>query len=51
MDSHTTSCVAKGKKMDDSVASDWMADTLPALLAEYEARNIFNTDEAVLFLF
>lgn len=27
----------EGKKVDDSVASDWMADNLPALPSEYEA--------------
>lgn len=39
----------EGKKVDDSVVSDWMTDTLPALLSEYEARDVFNADEAGLF--
>lgn len=33
-------------KEDDSVASDWMAYTLPALLSEYESWDVLNTEEA-----
>lgn len=31
--------------MDDSVVSDWMANTLPAIILEYKAQDVFNTDE------
>lgn len=43
---YKTAC-GKGKKVDDSVVSDWMADTLPALTSEYKARDVFNADEAM----
>lgn len=39
----------EAKKVDASAVEDWMATTLPALTEGYEARDIFNVDEAGLF--
>lgn len=46
--SYKTVC-GEGKKVDASAVEDWMATTLPSLIAGYEARNVFNIDEAGLF--
>lgn len=39
----------EGKKVDESAVSNWMRSTLPSLIAGYEARNIFNADEAGVY--
>lgn len=39
----------EGKKVDESVVNEWKTATLPSLIAGYEPRDIFNTDEAGLF--
>lgn len=37
------------KKVDESAISDWVRSTLPSLIAGYEARNIFNANEAGVY--
>ena len=40
----------EGRKVNEFVVSDWMTNTLPLLISGYEARDIFNVDEARIFL-
>lgn len=46
----TFKCISgESDSVDDGVVADWVGESLPALLAGYEPRNVFNADESGLF--
>lgn len=44
-----TNVCREGKKVDSSIVSDWMANSLPSVLAGYEPRDVFSADESGVF--